>query len=118
MDTKKFFRTLDDIRKDRLKLTEGDVKAILKIEKLINKKIPEVKAIESSSFGYVRKNNRVIGLGLYKQGLTSLPDSIGNLSKLEELELWNNNNLRLTDSTKAALIKLKEHGCSIDGVSL
>jgi len=57
------------------------------LKKLIGKKLLEVKEIQEKTFGYVLKDNHIIGLGLYECELTQLPDSIYNLKFLEVLNL-------------------------------
>ena len=40
-----------------------------------------------NSLGFTISENKVTGIGLYNQGLTSLPQNIGNLTNLQELWL-------------------------------
>jgi len=48
------------------------------------KKIPQVDKIKQSTFGIKVEGDSIVGLGLHERGLTTLPESIGNLSSLEE----------------------------------
>lgn len=45
--------------------------------------------------------------------LNYLPDSIVNLNRLEGLELFSMPNLKLTDSQKLWIKKLRENGCDV-----
>ena len=75
-------------------------KFLLEIESMINKE---------RNIGFykpLRKNGHIISLDLAGQKLTTVPESIGTLSKLEHLNLWNNNLISLPESIES-LNKLK-----------
>ena len=55
----------------------------------------------------VIKDNHVVGLGLYNKGLTSLPETIGQLTSLKELWLTSNQ-LKSLPETIGQLTSLKE----------
>ena len=54
------------------------------------KNIPHFNLIATGTFGVKIKDGDIIGLGLFDKKLTVLPESIGNLTCLEELWLDNN----------------------------
>ena len=74
---------------------------------LIGKKLLEVKEIQEKTFGYVLKDNHIIGLGLYECELTQLPDSIYNLKFLEVLNLNYSYNLKILPENIGNLRTLK-----------
>jgi len=63
---------------------------ILKLNNLIGRIIRRVDEIKYDTIGIKVEGNNIVGLGLYNQGLTMLPDTISNLSSLEILRLHNN----------------------------
>ncbi len=86
-------------------------KALEDFENLIGKSIPIVEEIENvqinpgileakieGTFGVKIEGNNVTGLGLYEQGLTTLPVSIGNLKSLQILNLRSNKLTTLPES--------------------
>ncbi len=60
------------------------------LEKQIGKSIPKVMRITDETFGFMTWNNRVIGLGMYKQKLRFFPEILVNLGNLEKLNLYDN----------------------------
>jgi Leucine-rich repeat (LRR) protein len=52
--------------------------------------IPVVGNIVYGTFGAQIQEHHVIGLGLYSKGLTSLPETIGDLNSLRHLDLRQN----------------------------
>ncbi|MHA1369643.1 MAG: leucine-rich repeat domain-containing protein [Promethearchaeota archaeon] len=64
--------------------------AMQDIENLLGEPIPKVSKVEWNTFGFVAENGHVVQLGLYKKGLTSLPETVGNLENLKELHLDGN----------------------------
>jgi Leucine-rich repeat (LRR) protein len=77
--------------------------------------IPIKSSIEYNTFGVKIEDNHVVGLGLYNKGLTSLPETIGQLTSLTELWIYNNHLKSLPVTVKNALKKLKNQGCFILG---
>jgi Leucine-rich repeat (LRR) protein len=67
-----------------------------KIEKRTGK-IPKIKKWYKA-FGIVVQDEDVIRLGLHKKALTNIPESIGNLTSLQELYLGDNNLETLPES--------------------
>jgi len=57
------------------------------LELLLGKKIPKVNTIKYNTLGFTARDGHVTGLGFFEQVLTSLPESIGDLTKLETLWL-------------------------------
>ncbi len=89
---------------NNVELLGKDCLTLMKLEELINTEIPVVNNIYRETFGYVHKNNRVIALGLYNLGMTSLPDNIDNLTGMQKLYLYNNKLSSLPES----IINLEE----------
>ncbi|MHA1311697.1 MAG: leucine-rich repeat domain-containing protein [Candidatus Helarchaeota archaeon] len=81
--------------------------ALQELEKIIGKSIPVVNKIEWGTVGMVLSDNKVLGLGLYECGLTTLPESFGNLINLKELSL-KVNQLTTLPKSFGNLINLKE----------
>ena len=61
---------------------------------LVGKDIPKVSNLNGGVFGYVSSSATIIGLSLCSSNLTELPESIGFLSSLKELNLSNSLELR------------------------
>ena len=68
------------------------------LEQMCGTQIPLAKEIKSDTFGYVNKGTIVTGLGLYDQGLSSLPENISSLQELRELYLHYNQLSSLPES--------------------
>ena len=80
-----------------LKIQEVDV--LKKIEDIIIKDLTNVDEIEvKTKNGFSHFNNHITGIGLYNQQIKTLPESIGDLSKLKILYLKENNLNQLTKS--------------------
>ncbi|MHA1682192.1 MAG: leucine-rich repeat domain-containing protein [Promethearchaeota archaeon] len=60
--------------------------------------VPRVAKVEWNTFGFAAKDGHVVQLGLHRIGLTSLPDTIGNLKSLKYLDLVNNELTSLPDT--------------------
>ena len=116
--------------------TTSDIKSIenqindfvlLDIEKVLGEKLPEIDNLEITKkdyywrqgpHGYIKRDNRVIALGLntyYKKSkLDKLPESLGDLTHLEELKLidcWELNSLANTIGKLKNLKTLDCRGC-------
>ncbi len=63
---------------------------LIELERQLKKPIPKISNINWSSFGFTVKEGHVIELGLYKQELSSLPNSFGNLTHLQKVFLSSN----------------------------
>ena len=72
--------------------------ALNQLEQMCGKQIPVVKEINWNTFGYVNTGITITGLGLYEQGLSSLPESISSLKNLRKLHLDNNQLSSLPES--------------------
>jgi Leucine-rich repeat (LRR) protein len=104
-----------------IELEEEEVKVLEELEKLIGEKIPPVEKIDLEAFGFKAEEGKITELGIYKKGMTHLPDNfckltnlkhlklemneiealpeeIGELTQLETLELWTNKLTKLPDS--------------------
>jgi len=85
---------------------EADV--LQEIEKLTNKQFSKLKLIKyDTQMGFTAEYQRIIGIGLYKCGLLTLPESISNLKSLETLSLEDNKLTSLPESI-GNLSSLKE----------
>ena len=71
-------------------LFKAEVEVMVELEGIVHEPIPVVDEVESGTFGFVSRGNHVTQLGLYKRGLTALPETIGNLACLETLILCEN----------------------------
>ena len=72
--------------------------ALKDLEKFVGKTIPQVEEINLKTFGVKVKDKNVIGLGLYEQILSILPESISNLSSLRILRLGSDKLTTLPES--------------------
>ncbi|MFX1450968.1 MAG: hypothetical protein ACFFCM_09000 [Promethearchaeota archaeon] len=71
-------------------ITNEEKKALADLEKEIGEPIPKKKDLFFHPFGFVIENGHVTKLGIDNKGLSKVPDSIGNLKWLKELDLgWN-----------------------------
>jgi Leucine-rich repeat (LRR) protein len=84
--TKKF-----SVKPDQAKVLE-------ELEKNVGESFLEVDVLEWDTFGFKIDTGNVVGIGMFNRGLTKLPDSIGNLSSLEELYLGSNKLVYLPES--------------------
>ena len=77
------------ISPQELKVLEALEKQTGKIPKVeeVGEEIPRYKYSGWYNFGFKEENSRVIGLLLYKKGLTSLPEKFHHLKHLEVLNL-------------------------------
>ncbi|MFX1258288.1 MAG: leucine-rich repeat domain-containing protein [Promethearchaeota archaeon] len=92
---------------EKFKLKPKQAKALKDLVDLIGKNIPLVEKIEYNTFGVKMEADKVVGLGLNNRGLSTLPESIGNLSSLKELDLRYNKLTTLPESI-GNLSSLKE----------
>lgn len=88
--------------------TIADDSAILQaLEKELGKEIPRVSQMKWNVFGYLQEGEQVVGLGLCKQKLVTLPASVTRLENLRVLNLRNNLLISLPESF-GALKNLRE----------
>ncbi|MBD3351611.1 MAG: TIR domain-containing protein [Candidatus Lokiarchaeota archaeon] len=122
-------------------LARPEQAAMLELESLVGEKILKVSDISYNTFGFTASDSHIKQLGLYRKGLSSLPeiipkmtwlqvlglghnklsslpDSIGSLKSLVILRLHNNNLSSLPGRIKKELKTLKDNGCAIYGVDL
>jgi tetratricopeptide (TPR) repeat protein len=72
-------------------LAASEWAAMMDLERALGSKaIPAVQDVQYNTFGFTAAQGHVVSLGLYKQGLTSLPETIGQLSSLRTLRLDSN----------------------------
>ena len=68
--------------------TKSDkVQAFEDLRKLLGKNIPKKEKLDWNTFGIQYEGIDLVGLNLYNQGLTNLPESIGNFTSLKYLSL-------------------------------
>lgn len=85
-----------------------DDSAILQaLEKELGKEIPRVNQVNWNMFGYLQEGEQIVGLGLCKQKLVTLPASVTQLKNLRTLNLRNNLLIALPESF-GALENLRE----------
>jgi len=90
-------RQIISFRSAQIPQFEADI--LQEIEKLTNKQFTKVNKVEwNTKMGFSSENQRVNGISLYQCGISTLPESIGNLSSLKELYLNNNNFSTLLES--------------------
>jgi len=76
-----------------------EAEVLQEIETLTKKEFTKVDELKyNTQMGFSVDNNQLIGIGLYECGLSTLPESIGNLDSLEELNLWGNQLTTLPES--------------------
>jgi len=85
-----------------VELNRIEYEVMIELEKMVGEAIPKVSEIDSYTFlftfGYMEESGHVVGLGLYKKKLSSLPESIGNLNSLKELYIGGNQLISLPES--------------------
>lgn len=86
---------------------DSELSGLHGLEQMLGERIPLVNSIERDTFGYTVENESIIGLGLSNKGLSSLPESFGNLSNLQILFLTTNQ-LRSLPESFGNLIKLNQ----------
>ncbi|MFX1255783.1 MAG: leucine-rich repeat domain-containing protein [Promethearchaeota archaeon] len=80
----------------RISLKEKN--ALADIEVLIGEPIPAVDFINTFVYGFIAINDRVISLGIPNKGLIILPESIGKLSSVQDIQLFSNQLKTLPES--------------------
>ena len=75
-----------------------EAKVLKDLETLIEKSIPLVNSIDYDTFGKKVEGDHILGLGLYGCGLTTLPESFGQLKSLQTLEMYENQLTSLPES--------------------
>ena len=94
----------EDVEKNKivnhrgLKVIKRERDVLIELENELGEVIPSVSSIDWETFGFIIRGGHIVGLGLYGRGLTSLPDSIGQLTSLTELNLGYNHLTTLPDS--------------------
>jgi len=72
-----------------IEIIHHDLQILRLTKETIAQDIPllESESINSTDFGFIVRNQRVVGLSLYNQNIGKLPTAIGGLSELEKLYL-------------------------------
>jgi len=78
-----------------IQLLESEIKVIEELEKLISKKLRIVDFFEIGTIGAIVEKGQVIGLSLYRCGLSTIPEILGNLKSLQILLLRYNSGIIL-----------------------
>jgi len=65
----------------------SDRNFISDIEKLIGRPLDSIVTVKWNSFGFEVKNSDITGIGLYKTGITELPDSFWGIHSMVRLSL-------------------------------
>ena len=78
-------------------LIRDEYETLMELENKVGK-IPAISKIKWDSFGFIVNENQVVQIGLYNKRLTSLPESIGNLTSLTRLNLNKNQLSSLPDT--------------------
>lgn len=71
-------------------LTDRAVSVIKDLEELLGIKIPQKDSISHYTFGYKTEGEKIVGIGLVNEKLTSIPSSIGEMTSLRTLYLGSN----------------------------
>ena len=75
-------------------LSDQEKKAMIRLGLQLKDQLPEIGLITHNSFGYVTKDNKVVGIGLYRQQLRNFPLVLFDFGCLEVLNIAKNH---LTD---------------------
>ena len=79
-------RQIISFRSAQISQFEADI--LQEIEKLTNKQFTKVNEVDNTiEMGFSAENQRVTVIGIYKCGLSTLPESISNLKSLQTLNL-------------------------------
>ena len=105
---------------DGVELAEEE-KVLEDLEKALNKEMTKVEEIGRKTFGYMVEGGHIVGIGLAAKGVSNLPETIVNLTKLKILNLNDNyrletlpekigklTSLKVLDLSKNRLIELPE----------
>lgn len=65
-------------------------KILERLEKLIKRDIPKVDKLASEPYGVTVEGDNVTGIGLFRCGLTAIPNILKKLNSLEELRIYDN----------------------------
>ena len=96
-------------------LVEEEYDVLMELEGLLGEKeIPVVEKMEWNTSGFIVKNNHLVELRFYYQDLSTLPESIGNLKSLKELDLSYNNKLLTLPESIGDLKSLTNLGIRVE----
>jgi Leucine-rich repeat (LRR) protein len=71
-------------------LSQIEKDALHDLNKCLKSPLSEVKRIKHETVGYLKKNDKITGLGLYNQELGRIPENIFKFENLKILNLYNN----------------------------
>lgn len=96
-DVEEALKKIVPFRKARIPRFEVEV--LKTLEKQLGKQFKLIKEIKGDTqMGFIAERNRVIGIGMNNCDVSSLPESIGDLTSLQELYLYNNKLTTLPES--------------------
>jgi len=81
-----------------LSIDPSEKQALADLETLLKEPIPVVSLLDSFKFGFIPIRNHVARLGVPRKGLVMLPESLCNLTSLQELALFGNRLTTLPDA--------------------
>jgi len=76
----------------------SEMQVMYELERMVGRPIPPASIIHWRSFGFEANAGRIIKLAIYNQGITQIPETIGQLKKLQELYLGHNKLTHLPES--------------------
>ncbi len=81
------------------KIPQFEADILQELENQLGKQFSLVNKVEwDTKMGFSVENQRITGIGFYKCGISTLPESIGSLSSLQTLNLWGNELTTLPES--------------------
>jgi Leucine-rich repeat (LRR) protein len=90
-----------------IEIDQHDLKKIRLIQEIIGEEIPLLENEEKFqiNFGFIVRNQRIVGLSLFKQNLSRVPVEIRELVELEKLHLRENRLEKLPDLSNLKLLQ-------------
>ncbi|MHA1715349.1 MAG: leucine-rich repeat domain-containing protein, partial [Promethearchaeota archaeon] len=79
-------------------LVSREYDVMVALEKIVGKPIPPVSEVVEETFGFVAEDTQVLKLGLSNMGLSSIPETISRLKKMQILILNNNNLMKISET--------------------
>ncbi|MHA2328940.1 MAG: leucine-rich repeat domain-containing protein, partial [Candidatus Hodarchaeales archaeon] len=90
-----------------IEIDQSDLEKIRLIQGIIDKEIPLLENKENlrKNFGFIIRNQRIVGLSLFKQEIRQVPVEIGELGELEKLYFRENRLEELPDLSSLKLLQ-------------
>ncbi|MHA1975761.1 MAG: hypothetical protein ACW98I_02540 [Candidatus Hodarchaeales archaeon] len=90
-----------------IEIDQGDLENIILLREKIGKDIPLLENEENfrTNFGFISRNQRIVGLSLFKQELWRVPEEIGELVEIEKLYLRENRLEKMPDLSSLKLLQ-------------